>query len=75
MYTCMYVTVTKMVWVFFQEEKESMRRELEKDKTDVESERNSYWEGILKQKQQENEELLSNKVKINKYILYQKSPN
>ena len=62
MYTCMYVTVTKMVWVFFQEEKESMRRELEKDKTDVESERNSYWEGILKQKQQESEELLSNKV-------------
>ena len=58
----MYVTVTKMVWVFFQEEKESMRRELEKDKTDVESERNSYWEGILKQKQQESEELLSNKV-------------
>ena len=36
---------------------------MEKEKEDAVSERNTYWEDILRQKQQEHEESLSTKVK------------
>ena len=44
-----------------------MRKDLEKVKEDAVAERNSHWEGVLKQKQQEHEDAVATKVRHRQY--------
>ena len=45
-----------------QQEKATMKEELSKEKDDAVAERDTYWQDVITQKQQEHQEALSNKV-------------
>ena len=48
--------------MLIQQEKATMKEELSKEKDDAIAERDTYWQDVITQKQQEHQEALSNKV-------------